>query len=199
MTSLLDKFNEIQKLEFYIDDIKGRGDSIYETNFRYYAGKEYHKEFHKTQRFCEIYFGYNRKEYNSKALKNSCGVFGGAELREERNLKIRLANKYFVRNYLTSIRKKYRITEEKYIELNNKLEEMKKQYEIDKLEQELQQAEEKKKIMEDKKAVNKANRLKKQNDIKTFCECCNKEYIARSFKTHLESEKHKKNETKFNA
>jgi len=191
MTSLLEKFNEIQKLEFYIKSITG-----YYENEKYVNCKEYRKEFNDAEIFCREYYECKkRKDYNCKSKRQSFMFFPDTDER----MRWKKAFNLFKEDYLPDIRKKYHISEEKYIELENKLKEMKKQYEIDKLEQELQKAEERKKIMEEKKAVNKANRLKKQNDIKTFCECCNKEYIARAFKTHLESEKHKKNEIKFNA
>lgn len=190
MTSLLDKFNEIQKLECYIKSILGG------KNEKYVNCKEYRKEFNNAEIFCREYYKCKkRKNYNCKSLRQAFMVFPDTD----EKMRWKKAFNLFLEDYLPDIRKKYHISEEKYIELENKLKEMKKQYEIDKLEQELQKAEERRKIMNEKKAVNKANRLKKQNDIKTFCECCNKEYIARAFKTHLESEKHKKNETKFNA
>ena len=60
MTSLLEKFNEIQKLEFYIKSI---GDCS-RRNERYVNCKEYRKEYNDAEKFCREYYNCKKRRRN---------------------------------------------------------------------------------------------------------------------------------------
>lgn len=131
-----------------------------------------------------------RKEYQTKWRKGNPFKAMGTE--EELYWEARQLLKVkaeFEEDYLPHIYERYKITQEENDALNLKLKSLWERYENAKAKQQQEHLE----MREEKKAKNKINRLKKQNDIKTFCECCNKAYASRNFKTHLESEKHKKN------
>lgn len=218
MPSLLEMYNEIQKLEWNIKCIEPMiirnitdvlhydknprvewGKSI-QTGF-YFRNKQFIKEETELKKiiieeYDLILFTDGDHKHKNVFSDNKKGKNGGVRCPSgkymERVAKLEnyqnALNDYY-ENYLPPLYEKYKVPPD----INEKLSLMKKQYEHAKLEQERQKAEEHLKMRTIKMAENKINRLKKQNDIKTFCECCNKEYASRNFKTHLKSEKHKKN------
>jgi len=209
MQGLKRKYNSITQMKFENYTIKyemirpGMNREVIISNRMYCHSKEFEKEyFNKYREVMDEYEveGGTKKRgiyHNTGKPKSGIRFFGKNEYEEieEYVMNIINAKNIFYEVVLPDIYNRYEITKEEKRILKEQYQLLKKQYPIVKLEQERQKAEEHLKMKEEKKAENKINRLKKQNDIKTFCECCNKEYASRNFKTHLESEKHKKNAT----
>jgi len=217
MSSLLDKWNEIQSIQSiynktiqmsYVkykmrldngNNLRPRSDYTRTLSNRlYYHSAEFEKEEKALKR--EIRDAYNlsngnekRTKYDSKGKRGMFMNLGTYQEQQNELRKYIKADNEFYEEHLPKLYDKYEITQEEYDNQFQLLKRLRKQYEIDKTEQERVKKEEHSKMRQQKKDNNKANRLKKQNDMKIYCEYCHTEYVSRIFKIHLQSVKHKKN------